>query len=375
LHEHVTVETVTGEKHQIDVVINGTNDKPTIDTMTARQVNEGGKSISGHFSAHDVDHGDSLTYGLQSGATAPPGFTVHSDGSYTFDPSNPHYAQLAHGTHQVLNIPISVTDGHGGTDTQMLQITVTGTNAAPTASANVDLGQTKEDTAKSFTAAGLLSAAHAADVDHDNLFINNLNVNSKYGHINDDGHGHFVFTPALNFHGDNIPITYQVTDGLKSVTVHGTLDVLSVNDAPVVRNFYLGRTREDTDKSFTAHDLLRHASDVDHDTLTLQGTPTVDAKYGTISGDAVHGFVFHPKPNFHGNSVPIQFHVTDGHLSTLGTARINVSSVADPAVITEVTTDHAVEDTKNSATGQLHVTDGDGARYEHFQASSHMPGH
>jgi len=376
LVDTVSVESVDGTIYDLKVTVNGTNDKPIITSIAAQSAAEGGAAISGNILATDVDSSDKhLTFAVQSGHNAPAGFILHVDGSYSFDPKNSVYSHMASHQTQVLDIPVSVTDGHGGVDTKILKISITGTNTAPTADAHVDLGTTKEDTSKTFTTSGLLSVGHATDLDHDALQIQHMHVDPRAGVIHDDGQGNFTFVPAANYHHDNVPITYQVTDGQKSVTVHAELDVSSVNDKPVVHNFNLGTINEDTSKHFTAHDLLSHASDVDHDKLSLVGQPTVDSKYGTVSGNAVSGFTFTPLPDYHGNALPIHFVVTDGTEQTSGTAKINVRSVADPAVITELKTDHAVEDSKLSAAGQLKVVDADGHNYEHFQASSYMAGH
>lgn len=376
--EHLTdtvhVQTVSGQTYTLKVVINGTNDKPVISAISAQDSIEGGAPLHGSIVATDVDTTDTrLAFSMQNGQHAPAGFVLKSDGSYTFDPKDPAYSNMAAHQTRVLNIPITVSDGHGGSDTQVLQIAITGTNTAPRADAHVDLGATREDIPKTFTEAGLISAVHGTDLDHDNLHIQNMRID--HGTIQDDGNGHFSFKPDANYHHDNVPLTYEITDGQKSVTVYGVLDLTSVNDKPVVRQFSLGTINEDGEKHFSAQDLLRHASDVDHDNLSLVGTPTIDAKYGVISGDATHGFTFKPTPDFHGNALPIHFTVTDGTAPVQATAKINVRSVDDPAVITDVITDHATEDSKLTATGQLEIRDADGPQFNKMQASSYMAGH
>jgi len=377
LTDSITIQTVTGVSFIFDVVIHGTNDNPVISMITAQSVNEAGADLNGNIQATDIDTKDNahLTFSMKAGESAPSGFKINPDGSYTFDPKDPAYSHITNGHTMVIDIPISVNDGHGGIDNQVLKISVLGTNSAPTADATVDLGKTDEDVNKDFTEAGLISLAHGKDLDLDTLHIQYIHVDPSVGTIKDDGNGHYTFVPKANYHHDDVPITYEITDGQKSVVVRAVLDVTSVNDKPVVSHFNLGTTNEDTDKHFTAHDLLRHASDVDGDSLTLVGTPAIDAKYGTITGDITNGFTFTPTPNFHQNSLPIHFIVTDGQAPVQATAQINVRSVADAAVITDKVNDFATEDTKLIATGQVEVKDADGHQDEHMKASSYIKGH
>ncbi|GAM63396.1 probable RTX [Vibrio ishigakensis] len=119
-----------GASHIRDLVITvtGTNDAPVLDTITAKSAIEGGAEISGTITSTDVDDNDTAKYTTTSHVA---GFHLNQDGTYTFDPTNTAYENLAKGDQLVLTIPVAVTDKHHGTDTQDLVITVTGTNDAP----------------------------------------------------------------------------------------------------------------------------------------------------------------------------------------------------------------------------------------------------
>ena len=67
----------------------------------------------------------------------PAGFELSADGSHSFDPSDSAYDHLNVGDSTVLTVPVTVTDDQGATDTSQIQITVTGTNDAPVAGADV----------------------------------------------------------------------------------------------------------------------------------------------------------------------------------------------------------------------------------------------
>ena len=73
---------------------------------------------------------------------------LNSDGSYTFDASHGDYNSLAVGATAIETINYIVDDGQGGSAAGVLEITVTGTNDAPTA--NADAWSVSEDAAGTF---------------------------------------------------------------------------------------------------------------------------------------------------------------------------------------------------------------------------------
>jgi VCBS repeat-containing protein len=110
-------------------------------SMTAITALEGEVAITGQVIATDIDNGDVLTY---STAATVDGFSIDPDGTYHFDPSHPAYQSLIAGETQTLNIALTVTDNHGGTATQILTITLTGSNQGAVI-AGVDNGAVTED--------------------------------------------------------------------------------------------------------------------------------------------------------------------------------------------------------------------------------------
>ncbi|MCV6612921.1 MAG: VCBS domain-containing protein [Amphritea sp.] len=116
------------DTQQIRITVTGTNDAPVADSMAMQTVTEGGSVISGQFTATDAD-GDALTYSAKY--TLPDGFTLNSDGSYSFDPDHPSYNQLNGSEAQFLNAYVTVTDGHGGSTDTKLSIIISGSNDAP----------------------------------------------------------------------------------------------------------------------------------------------------------------------------------------------------------------------------------------------------
>ncbi|MFG0772518.1 VCBS domain-containing protein, partial [Vibrio plantisponsor] len=86
-----------------DLTVNNVNDAPVLTPMATVKVDEDGASIQGQIHATDIDTGDTLTFS----AGQVDGFTFHSDGSWTFDPSHSAYQHLAVGETLPLTIPVT----------------------------------------------------------------------------------------------------------------------------------------------------------------------------------------------------------------------------------------------------------------------------
>jgi len=110
----------------LSTTITGTNDKPVLLAHTFN-VDED-SSASGQLYMSDIDKTDTLSV-----TTPVPvlGLTLNADGSYVFDASNRAYQHLGAGQTMDLNIPVIVSDDHGGRSMNQLLIHITGTNDTP----------------------------------------------------------------------------------------------------------------------------------------------------------------------------------------------------------------------------------------------------
>ncbi|MBN3564951.1 VCBS domain-containing protein, partial [Aliamphritea spongicola] len=231
----VTDENGATDTQQIQITVNGTNDAPVAGADVTASVDEGDSAISGQLSATDADDSASLTFSVTNGASVPAGFTLNSDGSYSFNPQDAAYDSLDAGDVQTLTIPVTVTDENGATDTQQIQITVNGTNDAPVAGADVTASVNEGDSAIS----GQLSATDADDSASLTFGVTNgASVPAGFT-LNDDGS--YSFNPQDAAYdsldaGDvqtlTIPVTVIDENGATDtqqiqITVNGT------NDAPV----------------------------------------------------------------------------------------------------------------------------------------------
>ncbi|SIO96141.1 Hemolysin, chromosomal [Vibrio spartinae] len=223
----ITLTASDGTTQQIQIEITGTNDAPVAQAATNAVTEDA--TISGSLTASDVDLPDnaSLTYSTDSTV---PGLTFNADGTYSFDASG--YDQLSAGETQVIEVPVTVTDDQGATDTTTLTITVTGTNDAPQAHAAV--GIVAEDT----TITGRIIATDVDLPDGQNLvFSTESNVTGLT--LNADGSYSFDASSydalaAGEKQVIEVPITVTDDRGATDTTTL-TIMVVGTNDAPMAQ--------------------------------------------------------------------------------------------------------------------------------------------
>jgi len=217
----------------------------------------------------DVD-GDALTVFAVEGSESAVGneivlpsgalLTVAAQGTFTYNP-NGAFEYLAAGETAVDSFAYTAGDGHGGTGTATVSITIHGLNDAPQAAD--DFGQTDEDTILyvGAHAGGLLANDSDPDV---NDTLNVLAVNGSTAAVGNpltlasgaeltvqaDGSYSYNPSPALNWlgAGDTFyeTFTYVMSDGpLNSQDATVTITVTGVNDPPVAADDHYA-TNEDT---------------------------------------------------------------------------------------------------------------------------------
>ena len=196
-------------------------------------------TTSGTLSVSDEDEGeDNFTAETVNGTYG--SLEINAAGEWSYSADNSQSAIQALGAGATLTDTITVRSADG--TTHDVTITITGTNDAPTASANtVTLN---EDGSHTFTAANF----GFSDVDNDDslqsvtitrlpgagsLALNGSAVTADQ-EISASDIGNLVFTPAANANGDSYAdLQFTVSDGTASSNVQTlTLDVTAVNDAP-----------------------------------------------------------------------------------------------------------------------------------------------
>ena len=372
----VTVEDNHGgtDTQDITFTITGTNDLPVI-TVAESDVevsgSEDAEGISGTVLATDVD-GDELSFALavESGPTNG-SVTVNTDGTYTYVPNADFNGADA--------FTVEVSDGNGGTDTVVVNLTVTAVNDAPENTVPESL-TTDEDTSVTLTGlsvadvdagegtitvtlavadgAGTIAASDAGLVTVAGSGTNSITLTGTLVDINAylATETTPVFTPAQDANGD-VTLTMTTNDGgntgaggaLTDVDTV-TITVNPVNDAPVVEGPVAAEQTEDAE-GFTVN-LLSGASDVDAgDVLNVSGLTLDggDASGVTVSED---GNSLTVDPNAYtalavGESevITYSYTVTDGNLTVSQTATITITGANDGPVLEDVITAPAIVDT------------------------------
>ncbi len=305
----------------INMNVTPKNDAPVITPITPTSATEDGAVLQGSISATDIDSGDTQTFTTKN---PPAGFTLHSDGSYSFDPSNAAYQHLAQGEPLVISIPVTVTDSAGASDTKTLTFNLTGTNDTPTLSTPVTTS-VDEDGQKTIS-------FQTNDVDTKDIL--STTATSAQGTVT-VSNGQIVYTPNANFNGtDTITVVTTDNNGA-SVTKTIAVTVNPVNDTPRIDPIATQSVTEDGSKTITFH-----AHDIDTgDRLT----PSVTATHGSATINANGDIVFTPDANYNGPATVV-LSVTDGTDITSQTINMNVTPKNDAPVITPITPTSATED-------------------------------
>ena len=251
---------------------------------------------------------DTLAAALVTGPAhaAANGFTLNANGSFSYTPA-PTYLGTDSFTYQV-------SDGHGGTATTVVTITVHA-NTDPTA---VDDACT---VAKDSTANALAVLANDIDPDNDILTVASVSLALHGTTAVSADHLHAVYTPAPHFFGQDV-FRYQVSDHHTTawatvwVTVENT-----TNDAPHAYPMTI-HSYEDI-----AISIRLLADDYDGDELTY--SITSQPAHGTVAltGDTAR---YTPSANYFGLDGFV-FQVNDGHSHTAtATVTLTIDPLNDP---------------------------------------------
>ncbi|MEH6466323.1 MAG: cadherin-like domain-containing protein, partial [Porticoccus sp.] len=177
------------------------------------------------------------------------------------------------------------------------------------------------------------------DFDQDTLTLESVSY-SGAGSIEVVGKD-ILFTPAANS-STLESFDYTVSDGKSSRTATAFIDVLSINDAPVLQDDSLG-TSQNTAVDVLASTLLSNDSDLDGD--ALQFVSVNAAIHGSAIYDSVSEVItFTPVVGFVGDA-SFTYEVTDGQDTSTATVTIAVGEANTPPSVT----DDAIVATENQA--------------------------
>ncbi|TMX36802.1 tandem-95 repeat protein [Vibrio sp. Hep-1b-8] len=285
----------------VNIDVTPVNDAPVAEPENRSLLED--QVITGSMTATDVDlpDGESLVFTTTSEVE---GLTLNPDGSYTFDASS--YDRLAEGEELKIEVPVTVTDDLGATDTTTLTIIVTGKNDIPELKVSYkDQGSVEEDqepsilsTSGTFTvsdvdlldthtfkladsgAVSSNSADYAADMSNAELLaLNDAIANGLTFNDSDKSWDFNLDNSLVQFlaEGEKLTITYKVqavdsSDG-RSEAQDVTITVTGTNDLPKLSVSYdaNGAVKEDQDSSVLTTSGTFTVADVDaSDTHTFK---------------------------------------------------------------------------------------------------------
>jgi large repetitive protein len=289
----------------VTVTVAPVNDPPVAVNDTASTPEDTPVTIAVLSNDSDLD-GDPLTV---TAATSPDGqVTINPDGTITFTP-NPNFNGNT-------VITYAISDGHGGTSTATVSLSVSPVDDPPVA--NPSTATTNED-----TPVVLPVLANDTDLDRDPLTVTAVSAANGTVAINPDGT--VRYTPNPNFNGIDT-VTYTISDGHGGTSTSTvTITVTPLNDVPVAANDN-ATTPEDQPVTIP---VLGNDTDADSDPLTVTAASSPN---GTVVINPDGTITFTPAPNFNGPTT-ITYTVSDGHGGTsTATVAVTVTPVNDPPV-------------------------------------------
>ena len=226
----------------ITITITGANDNPTIGGVATGAVKEDGTlTTAGQLTKSDIDTNDTHTWSIANSGNGQYGkFTLDQTGkwTYTLDNASAKVQALTEGQTVTDTITVTVNDGKGGTATQEITVTITGTNDVAKITGQ-STGAVIED--NTLLSSGKLTVSDA-DAGQSSV-VAQTNAAGKYGTFSIDANGNWTYSLNNSSQvvqdlkpGQVVKETFEVVsaDGSAKQTI--TIDVVGTNDAPVAAN-------------------------------------------------------------------------------------------------------------------------------------------
>ncbi|WP_233202708.1 VCBS domain-containing protein [Limnohabitans sp. JirII-31] len=363
-----TVATADGTSQVITVSMTGSNDAAVITGTSTASLTETNSAASlstnGSLSATDVD--SSAAFVAQTGVAGNNGygqFSIGTDGQWAYTATTAHN-EFVGGQTYMDSFTVATTDG----TSQVITVTMTGTNDAAVITGTSTASLTETNAAASLSTTGSLSAT---DVDSSALFVAQTGVagSNGYGQFSIGTNGAWTYT-ANNAHNEFVGgQTY--TDSFTVATADGTSQVITVsmtgsNDAAVITGTSTASVTETNSAASLSTTGTLSATDVDSSALFVAQTAVVGSNgYGQFS-IGTNGAWTYTANNAHNEFVGGQTYTDSFTVATAdGTSQVITVSMTgsnDAAVITGTSTASLTETNSAaslSTTGTLSATDVD----------------
>ncbi|WP_215426374.1 VCBS domain-containing protein, partial [Agarivorans albus] len=233
------VHSKDGTPYDLHINVTGTNDAPTVNQV---HLTNGTEDVSyqmqaSQFGFTDIDTGDTLQAitltNLPSAAEGKFVLDGHDvSANQIIDVGNISKLQFvpAKDFNGDVHFRYTVNDGHADSAPASATLSINPVNDPLVDSGTRTLATLNEDSSRHISTAQLLE--HLSDPDGSLQVVGT--PTSPHGTFSGDAIHGYTFTPTANFHGDNVDIIYQVTDGTNQSTAHASIDITSVTDPATV---------------------------------------------------------------------------------------------------------------------------------------------
>jgi DNA/RNA endonuclease G (NUC1) len=297
----------------VNVTVDSVNDNPVAVDDSATTNEDTSVTIDVVANDTDVDSGDTVT--LEGVSNPVNGSVSINSGQAVFSPEADF-----HGTG---SFDYSVSDGHGGTATGHVTVTVNSVNDNPVAVA--DSANTNEDNSVTIDV-----VANDTDLDGDARTLASVG-SAAHGSVTIVS-GKALYSPVANYNGGD-SFTYVVSDGNGGqATGNVSVTVNAVNDAPMA-NSQSVNTNANTNVAITLT-----GNDLETPSAGLTFTVTSGPSHGSLSGAGANR-TYSPALNYSGPD-SFKFKVQDtgdgsspALMSSEATVSINVNDTLSPTIV------------------------------------------
>jgi hypothetical protein len=319
----------------IFITVTPMNDPPIANDDTATVAEDSSSNLINVLINDNDPDGDSLSI---ASVTNPPHGSATTNGNYVFYTPDPDYFGPD-------SFSYTMSDGHGGTDTALVTVTIAAISDPPVAT---DDQMTVPKNSTNYQLDVLVN-----DYDPDNNILTITSVTAPT-HGSTSTNGLYVFyTPTEEYVGPDT-CSYTISDGTGFTdTAVISLTVAIINDPP--------NANDDTatvieDSSENQLFVLNNDNDPNSDPLTIisvtqpaNGTVTFTSSYVNYT----------PDPNYHGSD-SFMYTISDGGSTDSAIVTVTVTSVNDPPIAEDDTATVSEDSSSNQLDVRANDVDDDG---------------